>query len=114
MKAPIRALLATLLASALAAPSALAAGGALVKKTDGEHDNVVYTLGGSGNDRFITEYTEADFGPGAIVCGARLVVWTAGAPNQAPIRIELRTEDFTRPGFPLLTQAGLLAAGDAE
>lgn len=101
-----------LLALLAATSPAFAAGGVVVRKTDGQHDAIVRGLAGTGVDRFITQYTPADFSPGSIICGARLVVYTAGNPNQAPIDVEIRTEDFARPGFPDLTPAGLFASAD--
>lgn len=99
----------------LAANTAFAAGGDLVLRTDNGADGYYYGLGGSGMDRFICEYLDGTYDPGAIICGARVRELNQGAiPAPGYMNGDLRTEDALNLGYPDLMAPGLVAAVDAS
>jgi len=90
------------------------AGGTIRLVTDDTPDGYVYSLSGSGNDRFISEYEGPDpFEPSSIVCGARVREHAAGYPPLGTMGGDLRREDPVNPG-PDLSPAGLIADVDPE
>lgn len=100
------------LAAALAAARADAAGGTVLLKTDDGADGYYYQLSGSGADRYVTEYRVGDAAPFAVICGVRAFELNQGAPLTAGMGYELRAEDPTNPGYPDLSNAGLIANAD--
>jgi hypothetical protein len=93
--------------------TAFAAGGTIKLVTDNGPDGYYYALSGSGSDRFITEYRDTDFDPGAIICGARVRELNQGTPVlTGTMGGDLRAEDPANPGYPDLTPVGLIAVVD--
>ena len=105
--------LVALLVLSLPSISALAAGGSVVLRTDDTADGYYYGLGGSGQDRFITEYGAGTFTAGTIICGVRWREHNHGTiPPPGQGIGELRLEDPGNPGCPDIA-GGLIATADA-
>lgn len=108
------ALVVSVAATALGSRTAFAAGGTVRLATDNTADGYYYGLGGSGSDRFITEYLAGSFDPGSVVCGVRVREQNQGNPPLGTMLGDLRFEDPGNPGFPDLTAGGLVATVDAS
>ena len=93
----------------LVSTTAFAAGGAVVLRTDGGADGYYYGLGGSGSDRYISEYPVGTIPPGSIICGARVRERNQGQPPGV-MGCELRLEDPANPGYPDLSVPALASA----
>lgn len=90
---------------ALAGRPASAAGGRVVPKADGSDEGGYFGLGGSGEDRFINEYSVGDYPAESILCGAIVRSLHQGNPPFGSMRVDIRPEDPSNPGYPDLAVA---------
>jgi len=94
--------------------AARAAGTRLLLKSDGFADGYYYTLDEpTGSDsRYITEYLPGDTDPSSFVTRIRVSLVNGGLTGAVNLQADLRSEDPNNPGYPLMTEVGLIASAD--
>jgi hypothetical protein len=93
---------------------AMASGGLLKRKTDGQPDGYYYNAGGLDAARYLTLYGGSEFSVDAVICAVRKQDLNSGQPPLGTLLVELRRADPNAPGYADLAPGGLVATADAN